>query len=150
MSRYSQFHRQIRLWGNYSYFWNQTFDQADEFTSQLKPASDVSVDAVMTSLYFNAVVFVILLASYEVLRRIFPSVYAARQLYGNHNELKRDSSHESTGLSHLPFETYVPFDWVGPVFGVPWSTVRKTAGLDAYFFLRFIRMCVRITGKFFY
>jgi hypothetical protein len=141
----SSVERYLGPWSNYTYFWNNTFDQADEFTSQLKPASDISVHAVMSSLYFNAIVFVFLLASYEVLRRLIPSVYAARKLYAQPN-LQRESS----GVSHLPHGSYVPLDWVGPVFGVSWTTVRKTAGLDAYFFLRFIRMCVRITGKFFF
>lgn len=136
--------RSRRMWNNYTYFWNNTFDQADEFTSQLKPADDVSVHAVMSSLFFNAIVFVFLLASYEILRRVLPSVYAARQLY------KPESLEQShSGIANLPHDSYVPLDWVAPVFGVSWSTVRKTAGLDAYFFLRFIRLCVRITGEFF-
>ena len=40
----------------------------------------------------------------------------------------------------------MPLDWVQPVFGVPWNHIRKVAGLDGYFFLRFIRMNVRITA----
>jgi hypothetical protein len=32
------------------------------------------------------------------------------------------------------------------VFGISWATVRKVAGLDGYFFLRYIRMCLRITA----
>jgi len=39
-----------------------------------------------------------------------------------------------------------PLDWIGPVFGVPWNRVRKMAGLDGYFFLRYIRMNVRIAA----
>jgi len=129
----------MSLWGNYSNLWDNTFDEANEFTSQLTPASDVSVAAVMTSLYFNAIIFVVMLGSYEVLRRFIPSVYASRKL----NSLGQ----EHAGIAHLPLHnSYIPLDWVGPVFGVSWSTVRRAAGLDAYFFLRFIRMCVRITA----
>jgi calcium permeable stress-gated cation channel len=137
-----QHDRHLGLWSNYTYFWNSTFDQADEFTSQLQPAKDVSVHAVMSSLYFNAIVFCFLLASYEVLRRIMPSVYASRKLYDT-----EASERGIPGTLDLPFDSYVPFDWVAPVFGVSWKIVRQTAGLDAYFFLRFIRMCVRITGE---
>jgi calcium permeable stress-gated cation channel len=36
------------------------------------------------------------------------------------------------------------FFWVPSVFSVSWSQVRRIAGLDGYFFLRFIRMNVRI------
>lgn len=39
-----------------------------------------------------------------------------------------------------------PLDWIQPVLGVPWSKVLQSAGLDGYFFLRYIRMCVRITA----
>jgi len=97
--------RTLGLWSNYTYFWNSTFDQADEFTSQLRPASDVSVHAVMSSLYFNAIIFVFLLASYEILRRIIPSVYAARKLY-TPDTLERPAS----GMQNLPFDSYMPLD----------------------------------------
>jgi hypothetical protein len=40
----------------------------------------------------------------------------------------------------------ISFNWVFSVFNVPWSTVRRSAGLDGYFFLRFIRMNLRICG----
>mmetsp|Transcript_22394 Transcript_22394/g.33982 ORF Transcript_22394/g.33982 Transcript_22394/m.33982 type:complete len:1037 (+) Transcript_22394:105-3215(+) len=136
------------LWGNYSNLWNSTFDEANEFTSQLKPASDVSIETVMASLYFNAIVFVLMLASYEILRRFVPSVYASRNLHNSPSvDLSEDRGVGMSGMSKLPlYNSYIPFDWVAPVFGVSWSTVRKSAGLDAYFFLRFIRMCVRITS----
>jgi len=49
-----------------------------------------------------------------------------------------------SGLLPLPDDR--PLDWVGPVFGVPWKKVRSVAGLDGYFFLRYIRMNVRITA----
>jgi hypothetical protein len=39
-----------------------------------------------------------------------------------------------------------PLEWIGPVYGVSWSQVRRWAGLDGYFFLRYIRMNVRITA----
>jgi hypothetical protein len=39
-----------------------------------------------------------------------------------------------------------PLEWVLPVYGASWSQVRRWAGLDGYFFLRYIRMNVRITA----
>lgn len=39
-----------------------------------------------------------------------------------------------------------PLDWLRPVLGVSWPTVLECAGLDGYFFLRYIRICVRITS----
>mmetsp|Transcript_16842 Transcript_16842/g.36372 ORF Transcript_16842/g.36372 Transcript_16842/m.36372 type:complete len:1185 (+) Transcript_16842:163-3717(+) len=37
-------------------------------------------------------------------------------------------------------------EWCIPVHNTPWSTFRHLAGLDAYFFLRYIRMCLKITA----
>ena len=37
-------------------------------------------------------------------------------------------------------------EWCIPVHSTPWSTFRHLAGLDAYFFLRYIRMCFKITA----
>mmetsp|Transcript_10769 Transcript_10769/g.23042 ORF Transcript_10769/g.23042 Transcript_10769/m.23042 type:complete len:1479 (+) Transcript_10769:104-4540(+) len=36
--------------------------------------------------------------------------------------------------------------WVQPIHKTPWHTIRELAGLDAYFFLRYIRMCLKITS----
>jgi hypothetical protein len=38
----------------------------------------------------------------------------------------------------------VSLNWVAGVFSVSWDTVRKYSGLDGYFFLRYIRMNLRI------
>ena len=126
-------------------------DELYNFTSKLQPASDVSVDAVMTSLYFNIVIFCLLMGSYEVLRRLLPSVYAARR---ERIRVKRgQTAVDSQGntrvadfIQDLPQNSIVPLTWIGPVFGVPWIVVKKIAGLDGYFFLRYIRMCLRITA----
>ena len=37
-------------------------------------------------------------------------------------------------------------EWCIPVHATPWSTLRHLAGLDAYFYLRYIRMCLKITS----
>lgn len=116
--------------------WNET----DDFTNYLKPASDVDVDGVVTALFLNSVLFVMMVAAYEVLRRLVPSVYSGRMMHamGGGEE----------PLPNVPdaSEFVVPLDWVGPVFGVPWRRVRQAGGLDAYFFLRFIRLCLRVTS----
>jgi len=175
-----------RILDTLSYFWgNSTGDNSTDFDSNLQPVQDVSVDAVVASLYFNAIVFVVLMISYECLRRLFPAVYSSRKkidrtgntrhgdamsVTTNLDPLQEDAiSGESLGDSNNGVETSnantqhhlqslrdslfyslpddQPLDWVQPVFfGVPWRKVRKTAGLDGYFFLRYIRMNVRITA----
>ena len=37
-------------------------------------------------------------------------------------------------------------EWALPIFATPWSTFRELAGLDAYFYLRYIRLCLKITS----
>jgi hypothetical protein len=177
---------------SYSYFWgNSTDDNSTDFDSNLQPPEDVSIDAVVTSLYFNTFIFIILMASYECLRRLFPAVYSSRKRLdhtGTRNGLNQQ--HQALGEEEEGIEAVTngglnesmetlpddrPLDWIQPVFfGVPWPTVRKvssrtckrtaaslpfltrsrslssltlqTAGLDGYFFLRYIRMNVRITA----
>jgi Late exocytosis, associated with Golgi transport/Cytosolic domain of 10TM putative phosphate transporter len=228
---YSNTSYQWYLWGNII----QASNDAD-----LEKASDVSVDAVVTSIYFNSVVFILLMIFYECLRRTIPSVYSSRKRmchmqaaasinqrddslettdeddeettvhpvvsyfspssenvsqgsranhvsfdegkhvndkfdtpsrlttketptttagaallrtamsemkgdnYKSITMLKLDNLHRLDSKSSLPDSR--PLDWIQPVLGVPWSKVLETAGLDGYFFLRYIRMCVRITA----
>jgi len=107
-----------------------------DFTHYLYPATDVDVNGVAAATAFNALVFAVLMISYEILRRLVPSVYASkRQQATMRGEKPSDQDNH-----------YLPFDWLMPVFGVPWSKVRKAGGLDAYMFLRYIRMCLRITS----
>jgi hypothetical protein len=135
----------------YNFFGNNT---DDDFASQLKPASDLSVDAVMASLYFNLIVCAVLMASYEILRRLLPSVYAARRQsqQAQTEGVTEEQYRGRAGLYRAPSVTgfsdasLLPLNWVAPIFGVSWAKIRKVAGLDGYFFLRYIRMCVRITS----
>jgi hypothetical protein len=159
-------HLKYSFWtgGNFSNSNNST-----DFDSNLERPQDVSVDSVLTSLYFNSIVFVMLMASYEILRRVFPAVYSSRKRISHarpdtqNGHLPEAPLHEDAtvpdpngtdypkihherhaSLTSLPDDR--PLDWIGPVFGVPWSKVRRIAGLDGYFFLRYIRMNVRITA----
>jgi hypothetical protein len=168
-----------RLQYGYDYLWgNSTDDNYSDFDSNLQKAEDVSVDAVVTSLYYNAIVFAVLMTSYEGLRRLLPAVYSSkkRMQFVRPDHLDEDDptnaadprsqfldepgnggadprlppEHDdgffdnSESLRSLPDNLL--FDWIAPVFGVPWHKVRKMVGLDGYFFLRYIRMNVRITA----
>jgi hypothetical protein len=123
------------LHGTLSDFGINTTDY-DDFTTHLNPASDVDVAGVVAATAFNAVAFAVLMVSYEILRRLVPSVYASKR-----QQAIMRGEHPTTEDDY-----YMPFDWLMPVFGVPWSKVRKAGGLDAYMFLRYLRMCLRITS----
>lgn len=148
-------------------------DASDDFANKFVAPSDVSVDAVLTSIYLNAIVFCVLMATYECLRRLLPAVYSSemkRQFkdqdyldetesditveageppqspsrpnnndtYEDFERMQRETSHSS-----LP-DVLSSFNWVASVNSVSWNQVRKIAGLDGYFFLRYIRMNLRI------
>ena len=177
----------------YDLFWGNATDDEGDFDSNLQPAEDVSVDAVVTSLYYNAIVFTVLMVCYECLRRLLPAVYSSKKrlqfvrpghidddesaLDGEtvHDRRARFLNDAASSLGDQPYLHRVAapehpsedgdaifrrdshgslsslpdnrlFDWIAPVFGVSWHQVRKQAGLDGYFFLRYIRMNVRITA----
>lgn len=97
-------------------------------------AKDVAVSDAMASFGFNSFLFLFLMIGYEFFSRFVPSVYASRKLH---------VSDDST-VVQLPKST-LPLAWVPKVLSASWESVRKSGGLDSYFFLRFIRLCFRIT-----
>mmetsp|Transcript_28604 Transcript_28604/g.77462 ORF Transcript_28604/g.77462 Transcript_28604/m.77462 type:complete len:1097 (+) Transcript_28604:157-3447(+) len=181
-------------------FWanlTNVYSVEDDFTSNYEAVTDITVDTVLTSIYLNGILFVVLMLMYEWLRRILPSVYSSemkRQFkmaggWKMYEESKSPSQEESlesklrnddmenvldddsyleptssrrgssglsrdsafdesfmeipkTGSHSLP--EVISLNWVSNVLDVPWDTVRKYAGLDGYFFLRYIRMNLRI------
>jgi len=158
-------------YGNYSnssgWYNTTTGTPDDDIVSQYIAPSDVSVDAVVSSLYLNAIAFVIIMATYECLRRLLPAVYSSqikRQFklggmpkdddeedgFVESDSLRRplgarNSSAASIDVSsNRPLPDIVSPYWISSVFSVSWNTVRKYSGLDGYFFLRYIRMNLRI------
>jgi len=99
---------------------------------QVQAAADVEFDAAMTALQFNLVMFVMLMGGYELFSRLVPSVYAGKR---HHVDLS------SKMAVDLP-RSYLPLGWIPAVARTSWNTVLKTGGLDAYMFLRYIRMCL--------
>ncbi|KAL3894234.1 MAG: hypothetical protein SGARI_007807, partial [Bacillariaceae sp.] len=79
---YKYFYSSEEAVGSTSDFWsNFTKNYAannDDFTSNYVAPEDVSVDAVLTSIYLNSIAFVLLMCTYECLRRLLPSVYSSQ------------------------------------------------------------------------
>ena len=141
-------------------------DVVDDFTANFNAAQDVSVDTVLTSLLLNALAFVVLMASYEFLRRSFPAVYSSQikrrykaglPEFDDSTSTSTDSALERVPSFSMAFgrtasfaaldkslPDVISFNWAASVFNVSWTTVRKYSGLDGYFFLRYIRMNLRI------
>ena len=116
----------------------------DSFTNTtLRPALDINVDGVKAAVLLNLLAFIVMMAVYELLLRKMPEVYAGRKL----GMAEKQRANLTRMVSDLPIlGTYLPFAWVWPVQRVQWKTVRDVSGLDAYFFLRYIRICLKITA----
>lgn len=107
---------------------------AFEESSGVQAVDDIAVSSTMTALWINFLVFFVLVGLYELFSRIFPSVYAVRRLSGEKERLPVQLT-----------SSYLPLSWVPSVASIPWPQVLKDGGLDAYMFLRYIRMCLVIT-----
>ena len=124
---------------------------------------DVNTHAFLVALSFNAIIFLFLISSYEMFRKWFPSVYAPKivrdgggatgSVGGTPKSLSRTSSRLSLtkaggDINTAPavnINTRLPLGWIRGVAHASWSSVRSTGGLDSYMFLRYIRLCFRIT-----
>jgi hypothetical protein len=139
----------------YSIRWNQTGADVKKFIAHhadigdedgvLNPVEDVSVNAVWTAAVLNSIVGVMMLLFYELLRRVMPSVYG-RVLTDDFAVVNSSSSNshrdKATPSKKSSWSTW----WILHVLKIPWSEVRVKVGLDAYMFLRYIRLMMRITS----
>ena len=117
-------------------FYNEVMDKFSGLQGgTINGANDVDVSDAMSSFWFNALIFSVLIVLYEIVRHLIPSVYASRKLHVSDDRMAID----------VPKSCF-PCSWVPSVIRASWHTVRKCGGLDAYFFLRFIAMCLRITA----
>lgn len=114
----------FNIWDNFLPDANKTAAGAG-----LKKASDVEVGAVLSGLWFNMIIFVVVVCLYELVFRVFPSVY------------KRNRNSEIV----LP-KTPLPLAWVPAILRINTAQVRKICGMDAYFFLRYIRICFHVSA----
>mmetsp|Transcript_23134 Transcript_23134/g.34161 ORF Transcript_23134/g.34161 Transcript_23134/m.34161 type:complete len:893 (-) Transcript_23134:388-3066(-) len=109
--------------------WDNILPASKTASGTLHKASDVEVGAVLSGLWFNMIIFVVVICAYELVSRVFPSVY------------RRNRNSEIV----LP-KTPLPLAWVPAILRVSTSQVRKICGMDAYFFLRYIRICFQVTA----
>ncbi|EKM59100.1 uncharacterized protein PHACADRAFT_169556 [Phanerochaete carnosa HHB-10118-sp] len=94
-------------------------------------ANSASTDTFVTALVFNLIVFLAELAAFTLIRPHFPAIYQPR--------------------TYIPTEgiqakslTDRWFAWPLAVFRADYELVKEHNGMDAYFFVRFLRMTVKI------
>lgn len=157
---------------NGTFNYDEYQSDVNNLDSRLQGYSDIAVQTFLSTTAINVVIFLISIVMYELLRRCFPNVYASRQEKEETIIAARQQARENNlvdgiddsietnviiprlkrkhyiRVSSLPelSRTAMPLDWVGKVSGVPWRKVREAVGLDAYFYLRYIRICFKITS----
>ncbi|KAH8834007.1 hypothetical protein DL96DRAFT_1491150 [Flagelloscypha sp. PMI_526] len=104
-----------------------------EDTSLQQEATSSTSDTFKTALVFNAAVFGIELVLFTLLRPYFKSIYEPRTFAP-----PKSKRVQSLGSSY--------FGWILSIFRSNPEDIIPGNGLDAYFYVRFLRMCLKIFG----
>ncbi|KAI0656899.1 hypothetical protein C8Q70DRAFT_301969 [Cubamyces menziesii] len=100
-------------------------------SSNLSGATSASTATFVTALVFNAAVFGIELGIFTLVRPFFPAIYQPRTYVP-------PKSRRAAELT----KNFVLWPWA--VFKADYHDIRTKVGMDAYFFVRFLRMMARI------
>ncbi|KAK7677350.1 hypothetical protein QCA50_019680 [Cerrena zonata] len=104
---------------------------SDSAGSTIDSATSASTDTFVTALVFNLAVFGIELAAFTLVRPYFPAIYQPRTyIVPEQRRIKPLASNIIT--------------WPWAVFRSDFHDIKAANGLDAYFFVRFLRMIVRV------
>ncbi|KAI0250626.1 hypothetical protein BJV78DRAFT_1283057 [Lactifluus subvellereus] len=99
--------------------------------SNLNGATTASTKTFLTALVLNGIIAVVEIAAFIIVRRYFRLIYEPRSL--SVFEAKRQQ----------PLSPHL-FGWLISVFTVDYRRIKNINGLDCYFFVRFLRMMVRV------
>ncbi|OZJ05434.1 hypothetical protein BZG36_01612 [Bifiguratus adelaidae] len=114
---------------------NNNNSPSSSSSSHSSPSNDASISSFVSSLVFNIAIAVILYVAIEILRRYFKNVYEPRTIYPEEER-------------RAPPPPKEPFAWIPAVLRTKDEVIIQCAGLDAYVFLRFLRVCAVITAIF--
>ncbi|EJF57403.1 hypothetical protein DICSQDRAFT_183264 [Dichomitus squalens LYAD-421 SS1] len=106
-----------------------------ESSNSLSQAQSASTATFVTALVFNAAVFGIELGIFTLVRPFFPAIYQPRTYIPPKSQ--RVSSLTQNDKTHILL-------WPYRVFWSDYEEIRTKNGMDAYFFVRFLRMFARI------
>ncbi|KAI0792351.1 DUF221-domain-containing protein [Abortiporus biennis] len=96
--------------------------------SELSGATSATTETFVTALVFNAIVFGAELAAFTLLRPYFPAIYQPRTY------IVPDEDRRPKPISSKFYA------WPLAVFKADYRDIKHSNGLDAYFFVRFLRM----------
>lgn len=94
-------------------------------------ASSASTSSFVAALVLNAAIFGAEILAFTLLRRSFPAIYEPRSRFLPEGKRQRSLGE---GL----------FSWPVTIYNADHNDIRMHNGMDAYFFVRFLRMMVRI------
>ncbi|TCD65726.1 hypothetical protein EIP91_002255 [Steccherinum ochraceum] len=100
-------------------------------TSNINDAPNASTSTFVTALIFNAIVFAAELAAFTVFRPYFPAIYEPR----TYIVPKEKRIHSLTSKFYA---------WPWAIFRADYEGIKEANGLDAYFFVNFLRMVTRM------
>ncbi|KAH8101154.1 DUF221-domain-containing protein [Cristinia sonorae] len=101
-------------------------------TPNLSNAQTASTATFVTALIFNAIVFGAQIAVFTIVRPYFPAIYQPRTyIVPNKEKRAKDLSKNI-------------FLWPWAIFRADYTQIKDANGLDAYFFVKFLRMVTRI------
>ncbi|KAJ8075602.1 phosphate metabolism protein 7 [Marasmius tenuissimus] len=108
--------------------------------SNIDQAETASTETFVTALVFNAAVFGIELAVFTLIRPYFKAIYEPRTYVpekpARANPLTHSHSHRIDPRTYL--------SWPLRLFQADHRAIKKANGLDAYFFVRYLRMMVKV------
>ncbi|KAI0289410.1 hypothetical protein B0F90DRAFT_1812537 [Multifurca ochricompacta] len=102
-----------------------------ENVSDLSQSTTASTKTFVTALVLNAIIAAVEIIAFILVRRYFRLIYEPRSL--SVFEAKRQP----------PLSPHL-FGWLISIFNVDYRKIKNINGLDCYFFVRFLRMMVRV------
>jgi hypothetical protein len=105
--------------------------------ASITPISDISLGTVLAAVYVNIPLCLLLLLSFELLRRLLPRIFLG------HHYHKEEGGPPEAHWAQTPGPLSGLRLWHS-TFCTSWSSVLRTAGLDYYMFLRYIRLCYKL------
>lgn len=104
-----------------------------------------SVAAFLSSLIFNAIIAIVLIAVFSILRPKFDIVYQPSFKVLTEFLQKTLSKKKLSILKKITLSPSL-FAWLTPAFKINDSELYEVVGFDAFVYLRFIRLCFKVTA----
>ncbi|CAL1699363.1 unnamed protein product [Somion occarium] len=100
-------------------------------SNDIENAETASTSTFVTALVFNLIVFAVEIGAFTLVRPYFPAIYQPRTYIPSEERRAKPLA------SHI-------LGWPWAIFKADYHAIKEANGLDAYLFVRFLRMMVRV------